>query len=128
MLGGVFSLAVQELVGELLKPFKAQIGTADHQQRCDQPRNERTDRQRRRHQDQFIDERTLGDRPDHRDFPFGTHATDLLSVERQVVTEYAGRFLGGHLGHQGHVIQHGRDVVDQHQQTASCHESGFLLQ
>ncbi|MOA44035.1 hypothetical protein D3C78_1662620 [compost metagenome] len=128
MLGGVFSLAVQELVGELFKAFEAQISAADHQQRRDQPRNERTDRQCRRHQDQFIDERTLGDRPDHRDFPLGPHTADLLGIECQVVTEYAGRFLGGHLGHDRHVVQHGRDIVDQQQQTASCHESGFLLQ
>ena len=100
---------------EFFETFEAQVGAADHQQRRDQPRNERTDRQRRRHQDQFVEKRTLGDRPDHRDFPFGAHTADLLGIERQIVTEHAGGFLGGHFGHQRHVVEYGGNVVDQQQ-------------
>ncbi|MNS98891.1 hypothetical protein D3C72_1332720 [compost metagenome] len=127
MFGFIFSRAVQKLVRELLEALETQVRTTDHQQWRDQPRHERTDRQRRWHQNQFVDERALGHGPDYGDFPFGTHAGDLLGVERQIIAEYAGGLLGGHFAHQRHVVQHGGNIVDQHQQTASCHESCFLL-
>ncbi|MNY11512.1 hypothetical protein D3C86_1445440 [compost metagenome] len=128
MFGLILGLAVQEFMGEFLETFETQVGAADHQQRRDQPRNERTDRQGGRHQDQLVDERALGYRPYHRDFPLGAYAADLLGVERQIVTEYAGRLLRCHFGHQRHIVEYRGDVVDQQQQTASCHESGFLLE
>ena len=123
----VFGLAVQELVREFFETFETQVGATDHQQWGDQPRDEHADRQRRRHQDQFVDERTLCHRPNDGDFPLRAYAGDLLGIERQVVAEHAGGLLGSHFGHQRNVVQNGGDVVDQHQQTASCHESCFLL-
>jgi hypothetical protein len=62
--------------------------------------------------------RALGHRPDHRQFAVGLDAGDLLGVERQVVAQHAGGFLGRHLGKQRHVVQHGGDVVNQCKQAA----------
>ena len=42
----------------------------------------------------------------------GGNARDLLCIERQIVAEYAGGFLGGDLGHDRHIVQQCGDVVD----------------
>ena len=116
----VLRRAVQELVGQLLETLEAQVGTADHQQRDDGPGGQCADGERRRHQDRLVEQGTQGDGPDHRQFAVGIDAGHLLGVERQVVAQHAGRLLGRHLAHDGHVIEDGRDIVDQCQQTA-CH-------
>ena len=54
-----------------------------------------------------------GDCPNHRQLAFGAHAAYLLSVQRQVVAEHAGRFPGRNFGQRGNVIQHAGDVVEQ---------------
>jgi hypothetical protein len=45
-----------------------------------------------------------------------------------LATAHTSSLLGGHFGHQRHIVEYRGDVVDQHQQTASCHESGVLLE
>ena len=108
----VFGGRMQEGMRQFLEAFKAQVGTTDHQQRDDQPRREPADRQRHRHKDQLVPERTFGDCPDHRQLTFGTHAGNLLRVERKIVTEDTGRFLCGDLGQQGHIVKHCGNVVE----------------
>ena len=46
-------------------------------------------------------------------FPFGTNARHLLSIEREIVAEDAGGFLCGNLGQQRHVIQQRGNIVEQ---------------
>lgn len=119
MLG--FHLLVKKLVGDLFEALEAQIGAADHQQRCDQPRRKRTDEQRGWHEDGLVQQRALGHCPDHRQFTVGLDAGDLLRIERQVVAQYAGGFLRG----QGHVVQQCGDVVQKGKQAACGH--GYIL-
>jgi hypothetical protein len=40
------------------------------------------------------------------------HASDLLGVERQIVAQNAGCFLGGDFGQHRHVVENGGDVVE----------------
>ena len=112
----VLVLAVQELVGELLDALEAEKGAADHEQRRHRPGRQGADRQRRRHQDGLVDERSLGHRPHDRQLAVGVDAGHLLGVERQVVAQHAGGLLGGDLGEQRHVVEHRGDVVEQGEQ------------
>jgi hypothetical protein len=109
-------------VGQLLDPFEAQVKAAEHQQRRHRPGDEAADRQRRRHQNQLVLQRTDGDRPDHRQLALGSYPGNLLRVERQIVAQYAGSLLGGHLGHQGDVVEDRGNVVDQGKQAGSGHQ------
>ncbi len=101
--------------------FEAQIKAAQHQQGRYRPGDEAADGQRRRYQDQLVLQRTDGHRPDHRQLAFGTHAGHLLCIQRQIVAEDAGGFLGGNLGHQGNVVEDRGNVVDQGKQAGSGH-------
>jgi hypothetical protein len=113
---GVVLFLVQELVRELLGAFEAQERAAHHEQRRHQPGQPGADGQRRGHEDGLVDERALAHGPHHRNLALGPHAGHLLRIERQVVAQHAGRFLGGHFGKDGHVVQDGRDVVEQQEQ------------
>ena len=86
-------------VQNFLHPFKAQESAAHHQQRRDQPRNESADQQKRRHQNDFIEQRTLGHRPHYGQFAIRPHTGHLLGVKRQVIPQNACRFLHGHFAH-----------------------------
>ncbi|MOA41091.1 hypothetical protein D3C78_1630240 [compost metagenome] len=99
-------------MGQLLHAFEAQEGAAQHQQRRHRPRQKGADQERRRHQDQLIDERTPGHRPHDGQFPVDRHAGHLLRVQRQVVAQHPGGFLGRHFGHDGDVVQNRGDVVE----------------
>ena len=120
---GVVLGAVDQPVPDLLEAFEAQIGPADHQQGGDQPGGQGADGQGRGHQDGLVDQGALGHGPDHRQLAAGIDAVDLLGIERQVVTEHPGGLLGRHLGQHRHVVEHGRDVVDQGKQVGSGHGS-----
>ncbi|MNN63006.1 hypothetical protein D3C81_1783490 [compost metagenome] len=115
MLGVSLGLAVQELVRQLLETLEAQVGAAQHQQRRHRPGDERTDQQRRRHQDGLVHHRALGHSPHHRDLALGTHPGDLLGIQRQVIAQHACGLFRRHLGHHRDVIEHRGDVVDQYQ-------------
>jgi hypothetical protein len=108
-------------VGQLLDPLETQVKAAEHQQRHHRPGDEAADRQRRRHQDQLVLQRTDGDRPDHRQLALGPHPGHLLRIEREVVAEHAGSLLGGHLGHQRDVVEDRGDVIEQGKQAGSGH-------
>jgi len=97
------------------------------------------DEQRRKHEDDLVDQRALGHGPDHGNLALGAHARDLLGVEGQVIAQHAGRLLRSHLGHDGHIVGHGHalagrdlgheghvvkdrcNIVKQHQQTSTSH-------
>ena len=138
-LHGIFLGRMQEFVGQLLATLKAQKGAADHEQRRDSPGNEGADEQRRRHEDDLVDQRALGHGPDNGNLALGAHARDLLGVKGQVIAQHAGRLLRSHLGHDGHIVGHGHalagrdlgheghvvkdrcNIVKQHQQTSTSH-------
>jgi hypothetical protein len=61
----------------------------------------------------LVEQRPLGDRPDHGQLAVRAHAGDLLGVEREVVADHAGRLAGGHAREQGDVVEQRRDVVDE---------------
>ncbi|MNV18046.1 hypothetical protein D3C71_1088570 [compost metagenome] len=115
---------------QFLHALEAQEGTADHHQRHDQrhvpaaavqPGFQRADRQRRRHQDHLVHQRTLGHRPHHRQFAVGVDAGHLLRVQRQVVAQHAGGLLGGDLGQHRDVVEQGGDIVEQGKQAGTGH-------
>ena len=39
----------------------------------------------------------------------------------QVIAEHARSFLGGYLGHQGNIVEDGRNIVEQGKQAGSGH-------
>ena len=121
----VIFMAVQKLVCQLFEALEAQVGATHHQQWRDGPGREGADRQRGRHQDHLVAQRAQGHGPHHGQFAVGRDARDLLGVERQVVAQHTGRLLGGDLGHHGHIVQHGGDVIDQGKQTAGGHGGSF---
>ncbi|CSP72579.1 Uncharacterised protein [Shigella sonnei] len=57
-----------------LYSFKAEKRATNHQQRRNRPRDKRTDDQRQRHQNHFINQRSFRHAPDHGKFPVGPHA------------------------------------------------------
>ncbi len=120
-MGEIFAAVGQEPVGQLLEALVAEKQATNHQQWRHCPGRQRADRQCRGHEDHLVDQRSLRDRPDHRQFPVGAHAGDLLSIERQIVAQHAGGLLGGDLGQHRHVVEHGGDVVDQGQEVADGH-------
>ena len=104
--------------------FETQVCAAYHQQRRNRGGQEERQQQRQRHEDDFVDERAFGDGPDNRQLPIGGNAGYLVGVQRQVVADYAGGFFGGHFGHQGDVVQNGRDVVEQGEKRGKGHVCG----
>ncbi len=121
MLACVLGARMQEAVDQLLHALVHEIGPADHHQRNDQHRQPGADRQRCGHQDGLVLERTLCHRPDHRQLAGGLHPGDLLRVERKVVAEHPGGFLGRKLGEDGDIVQHAGDIVEQGQKAGAGH-------
>jgi hypothetical protein len=117
----VFVGGVQPLVRQLFDTLEAQVKPADHQQRRDRRRQQGADRQRRRHQDQLVLQRADTHRPDHRQFALGAHPGHLLGVERKVIAEHSCGLLRRDLGHQGHVVEDGGNVVEQCKQAGAGH-------
>ena len=113
--------AVHERVRDLLEALVAEEQAAGHQQRRDRPGRDRADRERRRHQDRLVDQRTLCHRPHHRQLAVRLDAGDLLRVQRQVVAQHAGRLLRCGLGQDGDVVQHAGDVVEQGKEAGAGH-------
>jgi len=111
----------QQLVGQLLRPLKAEVGAPQHQQGGNEPGHQGTDGDGGRHQDQLVAKRSLGHRPHHRQLPLCPHAGNLLGIEGKIVPQHAGRLLGSNLGHQRHVIEHAGNIIEQGQQTGSGH-------
>jgi hypothetical protein len=61
---GGFLVAMQEMMGQFFATFKTQIEATDHEQRDNRPWREAADEQRQWHQDELVDEGSLGDSPD----------------------------------------------------------------
>ena len=97
---------VQKAVRELFCPFVTEKGTAQHQYRRDSPRRDGADQQRRRHQNQLVAQRALGDSPHHRQLALSAYPGDLLGVQRQIVPQYPCGLFRRNLGHNRHVIKH----------------------
>ena len=112
---------MQKLVRELFDAFEAEEQTTDHHQRHDRNRQERADQQRRGHEDELVDERTLGHSPHDRQLTVHAHARHLLRIQGQIVTHHPGRFRGCHLGEHRDVVEQRRNVIDQSEQTGSGH-------
>jgi hypothetical protein len=49
------------------------------------------------------------------------HPGDLLCIEAEIVPQHPGRLLRRHLGHQGDIIEHAGNIIEQGQQTGSGH-------
>ena len=117
----VLGSAVQKLVRQFLEAFEAEKRAAQHQQRRHRPWREGADGECRRHQNRLVDERAFGHRPHHRQFALGSYPGDLLGVERKVIAQHTGGFLRRDLGHHRHVVEDGRDVVEQREQAGPGH-------
>jgi hypothetical protein len=91
--------------------LEAQERTANHQKRRDGPGRGGADRQRGGHQDELIAKRAFGHGPHHRQLALCADARDLLGIESKVITQDPCRLLGGNLGHDRDIVEHGRDVV-----------------
>ena len=118
LMGRVVFCAVQKLVGQLLKAFKTQKGTANHQQRRDQPRRHDADSQGRGHQDHLVQQRAFAHGPHHRQLALGRHAGNLLRIQGEVVPQNTGGFLGRHFAEYGHIVEDGGNVVQKGKKAA----------
>ena len=121
---GLVVVAMQIFVRELLHAFEAEKNSADHHERQDRDRQEGADQQRRRNQNELVDERAFRDCPHHRQLPVDIHAGHLLRIQREVIAHYAGGLRGRHLGEYRNVVEQRRDVVDEGKQTGSGHGYG----
>jgi len=110
-------------VRELLETLVAQEQPARDQQRRDHPGRDDAQDERRRHQDQLVDQRALEYRPDHRQLALRTHAGDLLGVHGEVIAEHARGLPRRDLGQDGHVIEHGGNVIEQGKQASGHRRS-----
>ena len=114
-------IAVQEFVQQFFHAFKTQIHTADHQQGRNQRRQESGKQQRKRHQNQLVDQRAFCHRPNNRQFALGRYAGYLIGVERQIVTDHTGGFFGGDFGHHRYIVQNGGNVVQKRKERGEGH-------
>ncbi len=107
-------------VPDLLRPFEAEIGAAQHQDRRDRPRGERREQQGRRQQDDdLVEQRPFGDLPDDGNLAAGRKAVRVFRRHGGVVDDGSGRLGGcldrlpedvvngggGNLGDGRHVVQ-----------------------
>jgi len=112
---------VQELVRDLLEPLVAEVEAADHQERRDGPRRDRTDEEGRRDEDRLVEEGALEDPPHDRELALGADPRHLLGVQREVVAEDARRLLRGDLREDRDVVEDGRDVVEEGEEAGGGH-------
>ncbi len=73
-------LAMQEPVKDLVDTLEAEISAADHEERHDRPGRERADDERRRNDDELVERRPIGHRPDHGYLAVRGHPGHLLRV------------------------------------------------
>jgi len=114
------SLMREQRLEHLLGAFVAQIGSAQHQQRRDQPGREKTQRQCGRQQDQqLVAHRACGNPAHNGQFAIGGKAGDIVRRHGRIVDHRAGSLqprLGGlpgnivdrgrrHLGERRHIVQ-----------------------
>ena len=91
----------------LLGALVAEVGAAEHQQRCQQPRQELAEHQdRRQDEEQLVAQRPDGDPLDDRHLALGGHAVDVLRRDGGVVDDDARRLGAG-------PARRGPDVVDR---------------
>jgi len=109
---------VQEAMRQLLESLVAEKRPAEHQQRRDCPRGEGADQQCRRHQDRLVAQRPFGHSPYHWQLAVSLHAGYLLGVEGEVVAQHPRGFLCRDLCHDRHIVEHGRNIIDQRKQAA----------
>jgi len=113
----------QEAVGQFIEAFVAQVGPAQHQQRRHYPRQEVTQQQSRRQNDQhLVDERAARNAGNDGQFTVRRETSHVARRDCRVVDHYTGglgpRLAGGgadvversgcHLGNGGDVVQQGR--------------------
>ena len=107
-------------VKDLFGPFETQICATDHQQRCDRPGGKVGQYQgERQKNDNFVEQRPLGDAPDDRQFARGFEPGHVFGGYGGVIDHHArglcpglGRCPGdiidrggGNLGYRRHIIQ-----------------------
>ncbi len=90
---------------EFFHAFKAQIRAANHEKRGQRPRGKYDNEQRKRYQDDLIERRTLGHGPHDGQLPARRKASHLIRIQCDIVAQYASSLLGGHLGHDGNVVE-----------------------
>ena len=110
-------------VVQLFHPLKAQEKPSDHQQRDNGPGSESPDQQSQRDEDQFIEERSFGDRPNYRQFTRRHHPAHLLRIQSQIISQHPGRLRRRLLGKDGNIVENRRDIVEQSEQTTGSHGS-----
>src|SRR6478735_3591246 len=80
----------------LLEALVAEVGTADHQDRGEQTREELAEQQRHRQDDdQLVAQRADRDPLDHRELAVGGHSVDVLRSDGGVVDHDSGGLRGG---------------------------------
>ena len=123
VVGLVFGLRVQQLVGNLLETLVAQKRAAEHEQRRDDPGKDGAQEQGGRHHDELVHRRPFEHGPYDREFTLSPHTGYLLRIEGQVVTQNARRFLRRNLGHDRHVVEQRGNVIKKRQQAGAGHRA-----
>ena len=121
-LGGDFSLfvvfaAMEEPLPYLLGTFEAQVESSKHEDRDDEPGGESTEEEGDGEDDEFVQQRALGDRPQDGDLPCSVKTGGFFGVDCEVVPEDSCGVFGRDLGHRGTAIQHRSDIVKEGEQS-----------
>ena len=115
----VFRPGVQQRMRNLLEALVTKERTAKHQQRRDEPRQERAEQQRAGNKDGLVNGRSLEHGPNDRQFPVSPDARDLLRVQGEVVAQHARSLLRryscllcGDTGHRRNVVEQRGNVIN----------------
>ena len=120
-------MVTADLAPDLLGALVAEVGAAEHEDGREAPRRQPGQQQQDGKDDQqLVDQRALGDLPDHRKLAGGIRSGHVLRGDGGVVDHHAGS-LGAGLGRTGgHIIHGGRcdarqggDVIQQRDQAAA---------
>ena len=101
------------VVYDLLYSFERQVRPAQQENGLNGPRREGTEGERRRQDEEFVQEGPLCDGPQHGQLSGGGKPDGLLCVDSEVVAQNACRLFAGHFRHDGHVVHQHGDVVKQ---------------
>ena len=94
----VFRRGVKPGMKNLLRPLKAQIGSAQHQQRSDRPGEKGHQKQGNRNNDGLVERRPLRYRPDHGQLARRADAGYLMGIQRNIIPQHPRCFFGRHFG------------------------------
>ena len=114
------------IVNDLLDAFVGEVCPTQQQDGLNHPRREGTEGERRRQDEELVQEGTLGDGPQHGQLTGSREPDGFLCIDGEVVPQDAGRFFARQLRHDGHVVHQRGNVVEQCKESTG-HEAKVLF-